>query len=224
MITNAHWIRRYSCRRAACLALMTVVPLSGAGCQAIAAATYVLGGATRKVDAQFQLPEGPVVILIDDFLDVVQPPLAKDVLHDRLIDELRDQDAVSAAITTREEIARIRRFDPDFDKKTIREVGRAAGADTMIWIKPTVYDIYDNLDLAHTDGRFVVVVKVFNIQAEDIQDLRLWPENRDGHQVIATMNVHDIRKSKSKAEVHRAIGASMAEEIARLFYKHTVDR
>lgn len=212
-------------RTAAGLGLMLALVFGCAGCQALAAAAYVSGiGSTRKIPAQFQLPEGPTVILIDDFLDVVQPPLAKDILHDRLIEELHNNHAVNSPFTTREELARLRQRDPDFDKKTIREVGRMAGAETMIWIKPTTYDVHDNLDLAHSDGRFVAVVKVFNILEEDIQNLRLWPGNRDGHQVMVTLSVHDIRASKSKAEVHRAIGAKMAEEVARLFYTHTVDR
>jgi hypothetical protein len=206
-------------------ALTLMLLLGTGGCQALAAAAYVSGiGSTRKVDAQFRIPEGPVVILIDDFLDVVQPPLAKEVLHDSLIDQLREHEAVALPITTRDELARLRRFDPDFDKKTIREVGRAAGAETMIWIKPTVYEVFDNLELAHSDGRFAVVVKVFDVTTEDVQYLRLWPQSRDGHQVTVTMNVHDIRASKSKAEIHRTIGVSMAEEIALLFYAHTVDR
>jgi len=198
---------------------------AGTGCQALAAGAYVMGiGSTRKVEARYEIPDGPVVILVDDFLDGVQPPLAKDVLHDQLIEELRAHHAANGPITTREELARIRQRVQDFDKKTIREVGRLAAADTMIWIKPTVYDVYDNLEMAHSDGRFVVVVKVFDVNAEDVRHLRLWPNHRDGHQVSVTMNIHDLRASKSKAEVHLAIGAVMAEEVAKLFYTHKVDR
>ncbi len=227
MNLNAPWIRWTPHRawRAVAGGLMVLTLSACAGCQAMAVAAYASGlFSQRKVEAEYILPDGPLAILIDDFTDVVQPPLAKDALHDDLTEALRQHDAVVSPITTREELARIRQVDPEFDKKSVREVGRLVNADTILWIKPTRYNVYDHLDLAHSDGSFTVVVKVFDVHAEELEDVRLWPDNRDGHEVTVTISVHDIRESTSRAEVHRKIAGQMAEEICKIFYTHHVDR
>lgn len=209
------------CKRVALLLLaLTAVP----GCQAIGPLLYHAGlGPRERIPAEFKLPPGPLVILVDDYLDVVQPPLARHELVDVVTRELRDQKLVDR-VTTNEELGRLRQSEPDFENMSIREVGRLVNADTMIWIQPQQYRVNADLELAHTEGVFSARVKVFNIREDDSTRIRLWPPERDGRLVSATLSPHDIRASRSPAEVHRKMADALGDTIAKLFYEYTIER
>lgn len=177
----------------------------------------------EKVSAEFKLPPGPLVILVDDYLDVVQPPLAREALLDALSEELRKQE-LATQITTKQELAQARKADREFDKRSIREVGRLVKAETMIWINPQEYEVDDDVELAHTDARFSVQIKVFDVTAEEESKIRLWPGTRFGQSVRATVSAHDVRQCKSRTEVHHKVATALADQVAKLFYEYKIEK
>ena len=56
------------------------------GCgPALGAWMYTLGLVPRqKVKAEYKLPQGPILILVDDDMDLIQPPLADKMLVDEI--------------------------------------------------------------------------------------------------------------------------------------------
>jgi hypothetical protein len=196
--------------------------MTGCGAQG-GAALYMLGvGGDQKVKAEFKLPKTPMVILVDDAQDQVQPSTAKLALVDKLATELKAQKMVDR-VTTNDEIQQLRQTQPDFDKLTIREVGRLARADTMIWIDVQSYSVNDDPDLTVSPGKMAARLKVFNIKEADKSKVRLWPPQREGRIVDAEVSAHLIRRCKSKQEVHTAIGEELAVKIAQLFYDHSLE-
>ncbi len=196
---------------------------TGCGPQ-VGAWLYTLGLVPdEKVAAEYKLPDGPVLILVDDNQGLVQPPLARRALVEALGEELKKHNA-AGEVTTNEELARLRRSAPDFDELSIRQVGRRANADTVLWINVEDFSVEDDLELLASPARFVVRLKVFNARADDKRDLRLWPREREGRFVTITVSPHDIRECKKMADVHRKIAAVMANKTARLFYDHTIER
>lgn len=181
------------------------------------------GGRGQKIEAEFELPEKkPLMILIDDEQGLAQPTLVKDALVDHLAKELKAHKIVEK-VTTNEELGLLRRKHPDFDELSIREAGRLANADIMIWMRVLQYAVNDDLDLVVSDGKLAVKLKVFDIREEDPTKIRLWPSQREGKLVDVTVNVHDIRACKTKQQVHEQMGIALADKIAKLFHAHSME-
>jgi len=207
-------------------ALLSTLALSGAaGCGPhLATWMYTLGLVPKQeVKAEYRLPQGPLLILVDDFAEWVQPPFARYALVDELARQFKDHKLV-AQVTTNEQLARMRQADSELDQRTIRQVGQRADADTVLWINPQEYEVDDDLETVSTPARFAVKVKVFNARAERTEDVRLWPAQRDGRLVEASVKPHDIRTCKTKTEVHQKVAAALADQIARLFYDYEVQQ
>jgi len=204
---------------AICLALAMV-----AGCgQQFGAVIYYLGLTPQeKVKAEFKLPPGPLLILVDDDMDLVQPPLACETLVDTLATQLKENKAADR-VTTNEEIGLIRRSVPNFEQLSISDVGRRANADTVIWMNVEDFYLEKDLQMMVTPARFGVKLKVFNPNEEDKYKKRIWPPERDGRAVSITVNPHDIRRCKSRDEVHQLLAATMADKVAKLFYDYKVE-
>lgn len=163
------------------------------------------------------------MILVDDDLDLIQPSLARRALVDALASELKSHN-LTDRVTTNEELARLRQAVPDFDQLSIREVGRRAHADTVLWMSVEDFSVEDDLERVVTPARFTVRLKVFNARAEHKKDVRLWPLERQGRFISVKVSPQDVRACKSMAGVHRKIAAVMADKIARLFYDYSVER
>jgi hypothetical protein len=149
--------------------------------------------------------------------------MARRKLVESLSDQLR-QHNVAQRITTNEELARVRQAEPEFDKLSIREVGRKVNADIMIWISVVEFGFDQNLDMAVNPGRFVTKVKVFDIQAENEEELRLWPPVRQGRYVEVKISPQKVRSSKNREEVHAKLADAMADKIVKFFYEYTKER
>ena len=177
----------------------------------------------RKVPAEYHLPEGPILILIDDDQDLIQPPTAKFALVDALAKELKAH-GIAERVTTNEELARVRQSEPKFDTRGAREVGRLVDADTVLWLSTKQFFVASDLEMAVTPAKFAVTVKAVNARAEKRGDVRLWPTHREGHLVSVTVSAHDVRASKTETEAHQKIAESLAVEVANLFYDRELDK
>ncbi|NLE60046.1 MAG: hypothetical protein GX616_16970, partial [Planctomycetes bacterium] len=188
------------------------------------AVMYHLGvGAEQKSRAEFKIPPGPVLILVDDEMDLVAPPLAREALVDELATRLKEH-KVAERVTTNEEIALIRRSAADFDELSVRAVGRRANADTVIWMNVEDFYVEKDLEMMVTPARFGVKLKVFNANEEDRGKIRLWPPEREGRRIDITVSPHDARKCKSRSEVDHLLATTMADKVAKLFYDYKVER
>ncbi len=219
MIISVPWIKHW---RKVGIAFAFVLPLVCYGCAKLGAVGYFLSP-DQTVEAEFTLPKGPLMILVDDNRGQVVPPVACHRLTDAMARLLRENAGIER-ITTSEEINRLRQAEPKFDDLSIREVGRLANVDTMIWISVRDFAFDQELGTAISPGRFSVVVKVFNVKAEEKENLRLWPAQPDGYLAEATIKSHEIRACKTAARVHEKLGDALADNIAKLFYKYTVEK
>lgn len=202
-------------------ALLTVA----SGCGPTAGAwMYTLGMVpAQKVAAEYKFPSGPLLILVDDDQDLVQPPLARQKLVDTLALKLREQKVVTQ-VTTNEEIARIRQAEPDFDQRGAREVGQLAQADTVLWLSVNQFSLPPDLELAVTPANFSLILKVINAKAEKREDVRLWPIDRDGRLMTVSLTPNEVHALKTVPAVHEKLAESMADAIAKLFYDYQIEQ
>ncbi len=204
--------------------LACVLLIAGAtGCQQAGAMMYFLGvGQYKRVPAEYKLPKAPTLILVDDEQNLVHPSTAREALVESLAAELRQRRLVDR-ITTSEELAQLRLTYTDLHDRGAREVGQLAGADTVLWIQITRFGLPDDLERVMSEVPFGATVKVLNALAESRDEVRLWPEQREGKYVEVTLSPHDLRRSRDLSHAHQTMAVELAEEIGKLFYAHTVE-
>jgi len=177
----------------------------------------------EKIKAEYELPKGSVLILVDDDLGLIQPPIASELLVDELSKELKKNE-ITNRVTTNEEIARIRQSQKNFDDIPADRVGRLANADTVIWIKIKNFYVSQDLEMNVSPGKLAVEVRVINALADKKEDVRLWPKNRsEGKLIDVTVSPHEIRRCKTLREAHSKLAKEMADKIAKLFYDYEID-
>ena len=111
--------RRGCCRRLRPVhGILALICLAVAGCGPNAGAwLYTLGlYKKQKVPAEFKLPEGSVLILVDDDQELIHPAEARLALVDELAKRLKTH-GITDRVTTNEEMARIRQAEPNFDRR-----------------------------------------------------------------------------------------------------------
>jgi len=177
----------------------------------------------EKSVAEYKLPKGPLLVLVDDDQDLIHPPTAREALVEALAKQLKEHQ-IADRITTNDELAKIRHSEPKFDQRGAREVGRLAKADTVLWLSVKQFALENDLDIAVTPATFAVALKVVDAQAERREDVRLWPLDREGKLMVITVSPQDIRACKSLAEVHQKLADEMADKIAKLFYDFKIEQ
>jgi len=199
--------------------------LATVGCGPTAGAwLYTLGLVPpQKVKAEYKLPEGAVLILVDDDMELIQPPLAGKRLVDELAKELNKHD-IADRVTTNNEIDRIRRKEPGFEQRGVREIGQLANADTVIWLRTKQFYIDNDLEIASSPAKFAVELKVINARAQTREEVRLWPPpHQQGRHIEVAVSPHKVMACKTRAEVHEKLAKAMSDKIAKLFYDYKID-
>lgn len=196
-----------------------------AGCGAqMGAFLYFLSPPTRKIPAEYKLPPGPILVLVDDDQGLIRPPTARMALVDSLARELKLH-KITDKVTTNEELARMRQAEPNFDQRGARELGQLAEADTVLLLSTQAFSIEEDLEMASMPGRFAVTVRVINANAEKLEDVRLWPPmltEREGRLVEAVVSPHELRAAGSASDAHGRLADALAVKIAELFYDREV--
>ncbi|HOJ76282.1 MAG TPA: hypothetical protein PLQ89_18385 [Phycisphaerae bacterium] len=213
-----------SCGAKLCLlSIGALALLAATGCGPdFGAWLYTLGlYPTQVIPAEYKLPPGPVMVLVDDDRDLIRPTTAREALVDELAKQLKENAQIEQ-VTTNEELARLRRDDPSFERRGVRELGRAAKADTVIWLTTTEFSLNSDLEMVMSPARFTVAVRVINAKAETADEVRLWPTEREGRLVQVQISPHEIRQCKDLKEAHQKIAAAMAVEVAKLFYEQKI--
>ena len=184
---------------------------------------YFAGAApAQKIPAEFKLPSGPVLILVDDQQDLVQPVVTREMLVDSLAKQLKEH-KIADHVTTNEELSRVRQVDTKFDQRGAREVGRQVGADTVLWLSVRQFALDNDVEMTVAPAQFSVIVKVVNAKADKREDVRLWPTDREGRLVETSLPPQDIHKIKIQREICQRLADDLADKVASLFYEYRAD-
>jgi len=174
-----------------------------------------------KVKPKCTLTRGPLLILVDDDQDLLEGPRPRQYLVTELARELADHKVNSDVIDPRK-IDRLRLQDAKFEERGTREVGRQLKADQVLWLQVQTYRAPTKLEDFEKPPQFAVTVKVVNALAEKREDVRIWPESRDGQRISVTESYHAAKKAKSADDFAKLLATELAEEIAKLFYEYEI--
>lgn len=175
----------------------------------------------QKIPAEFQLPKGSYLVLLDDDKDLINPSTARDVLIDEMAKRLKEHE-IADKVTTNEELAKLRQAEPRYNERGARELGGLAHADTVLWLKTIRFDLNNDLEMLVSPGKWAVMVLVLNAKEKEKEKVRLWPPDQDGKLVEITVSAHDLRKCKSLKEAHELMASKLADEVAKLFYEQKI--
>ena len=184
---------------------------------------YLFGaGRPTVVQAQFQLTDGPILILLDDPDGRMDWPPAGTHFVDELAQALLKNKAAEKIVPP-QTLDGLRQSLPNFGKRGCREIGELAGADQVLWVRVRDFLTTDQIQEISRAANFSAGVKVINVKETKRSRVRLWPESPTGHFVAVSMSGAEVAEKKTKAAIARAIAGKLARRVATLFYDHSLD-
>ncbi len=185
---------------------------------------YFMGfGRGKKVEAQFELTDQPILIFIDDYHHRIDWPPVKTDLADSLAQELLKNNAAEK-IVPNATLQSLQQSETGFSRMSCREVGERCGADQVIWLQVVdflvIEEIYDSNQAAY----MTVTIKVINPhEKERRMRVCLWPGGTEGYPVTASVTGSDVLRLKTKSAIAKELADTLASKVARLFYDHRLD-
>ena len=172
-----------------------------------------------SIPARFKLTTGPLLILVDDDLSLLTWPQGRDLLANEIGRHLREA-GVKAQVIPNHKLDAMRRADPLLDGKSISEIGKALGAEQVLWLQFREFVAIKQVETAVRAARCTLRVKVFDPQAKSKAEMRIWPSFREGEFVSVSKSASELIQYASDPEVARMIVQETADTVAKLFYKH----
>jgi len=200
-----------------------VLCMSTTGCgQTGGKLLYVLGfGRGHKVPAEHKLPEGTVLVLVDDPQGLLGTVRIGSILAEKTGEALLKQEATDAVVS-QQAISRLRRTDPEFERRPADGIGRRLGARTVIWLQ--VKEFFAPNEVQDTESAAVlsVAVKLLDARAKKRALVRLWPTDPDGRVETVQLRATHVAGMSGQKAIARKLAERLARQIARLFYTHTL--
>ena len=182
---------------------------------------YWLGvGDDQKVEAEFTLSPGPVLILVDDPEERLTWGPARDQIAEGLAKILLENQGTQKIISP-ETLNRHRRTQADFDSLSCAQIGRLVGAEQVLWLEVKSFVAEEEIHDMTDAGALSVSVRVINPnEQKDREKVRLWPTEREGKSVAVGLSASEATRLKTKEAIAGELAAKLSKEVAKLFYKH----
>ncbi len=207
-------------RSAPCGLALALCLLTGCGGETFGGLLYHLFlPHSSRVDAEYTLADGPLLILVDDDLELFTWPPAGDLLVDEIAKHLRQAKAVNRVFPS-QKVNALRRADPKFNERSISELGKDLGAKQVLWLQVQEFVATTNFDTVSQAARCMLRVKVFDPHAENKAERRLWPSSREGWIVTIKKSARDLIEYERDEDIARVLITEAAEDAAKLFYDH----
>ena len=175
-----------------------------------------------SIPARYKLNTGPLLILVDDDLSLLTWSQGRDLLANEIGRHLREA-GVKAQVIPNHKLDAMRRADPLLDGKSISEIGKALGAEQVLWLQFREFVAIKQVQTAVRAARCTMRVKVFDPHAKSKAEMRVWPSFREGEFVSISKSASELIQYAGDAEVARMIVEETADAVAKLFYKHRPD-
>lgn len=202
----------------ALLVVAAIVPLIGCGGTA-GAWMWWLGDPKIDVKAEHDLGKGRLVILIDADRGWLKDASIRPLLTSGLVEQFEEHE-INTRIVPRDQLARLRQKDTEFERRGAREVGEKLKADLVLHINVRKFTLHDETVNPAYKGKFTVSLKVLDVHATVADDVRLWPRSSEGKTVEVSTELHSGKGSGYDQKLTRRLCEEMAEKIAKLFHDH----
>ncbi len=196
------------------LLLMTFL----AGCSAVGYAAEMAGGPT-KVKAKYAPASRPTAIVIDNYRTRTPTVALRDSLASLLGRELEDHHV--GPLIPFHKVYDLRVRDPKaFRNMRLEEIGRAVGAEQVIYVDILESDVSTTEGVQLLKGSFTASIKVIDCKTGET----LWPRGfDDGYPFSIDMKYTPPETGSTVDSIQEAIARQAADEIGKLFYTYTTD-
>ena len=198
-------------------AALSICAVASTGCVRFAALWANMTGGD-KVDAEFNLTKGPLLILLDDpNEDQISDPRVYEDLHKGISAHFLNFQ-VNSRVIPFEDWARLKQSDSKYNKLTIREIGEKLGAEQVLYLRVTRFVLQPEPGADVFQGEFSCNVKVLSTEGK--RDVRLWPKEDIGKKVTVRTKAEPSDGDRSAADVAADLATRMGQDVSALFYSH----
>lgn len=207
-------MRPTALRGLACAALSILSLAGGTGCVQLAALWANMTGGDW-IEPEYRLSKGPLLVFIDDSNHLIAEPQVAQELHKTISEIFLEMD-VNRRVIPYEHQQRLARSEKDFARLSARQVGEKLGADEILWIHVSRFTTREEPGSDLFKGHFAVRVRVLSTEAR--REVRRWPSDRAGKQVVATTPTEPADGDRSGSDVARELAIKLGKSVAKLFY------
>lgn len=190
------------------------------GCQQLGALFTVLKGG-ETINAEYNLPDGPLAVVLDDPEQFGVPADAMQAFHDKITQVFQER-KIKARVIPFEDLQRVRQNEAAFDEMSVRQIGEALGADHVIYVKVTYWALREAPGDPYFRGRANAGVKVCSTERK--RNVKLWPTDKDYWPVSAQTDRDANESAGAEAQVARLLAEKTAISVAELFHEHKANR
>jgi hypothetical protein len=201
------------------VAMMAVAACGVGGCQLLAWSVAQFAP-PPKVKPKFVLPKNSRTLV---FVDDMANPVSYEPVKADLADKINAQ--LTAHKLVKETIAYDRLLDvisntPGFNKLSVSQVGEKMGAETVIYVEITRFQLRES-DSNLWRGQLEVTVRVL-----DDRGNRLWPLDRPSGMPLTPVDTPSADSSVPGfgADLSKILADKCADQVAKLFYEYEEER
>lgn len=171
-------------------------------------------------EAVYELPENKaILVLVDDPKSLLIDTEVKRDLTEELNTHLTEQSQTEKTIPYRK-LMYVKNAHPDFNQFSVAKIGKLAGADLVICVMVEAFSLGDDDTQQVIRGRFETTVKVISVEKG-----KLWPRDEIGGYKAKAIDTgqqspDDLNAKRQMQKLARTMSLEMADNIAKLFYKH----
>lgn len=197
--------------------------LACTSCAPLGAIVYKLAPDPTQ-DALFKLKDRPTAILVENFrnpdLAANDSELLTRNLSEKLAEVVVDKKKLVDVIPF-QKVLDLRNARPkEFPDMTIPQIGKAVGAEQIIYVDLQAGGVAPLGTGETLKGSAQAMIKVVDVATGDT----LWPtEMTEGYPVTAQTNPLQGQDSSTYNAVRQDLYDTLADQIAKLFYKYTLD-
>jgi hypothetical protein len=196
-------------KAARALFLIGLLSLAG-GCNVLGVIAYGASGG-QKIPPDYKLPNRPTLIMVENYENPDLLAAPADRIERSLTDDLTE--AKVAKFLAPEKVNELKASDPaDFRKMNIPAVGRAIGAQQVIYVNLIQFNVEAPVGGSQFIGRAEADVKVIDCDT----GRTLWPADSSiGHVVKletrSVKDVNDARADQVENQLYEAFGLKLAK-------------
>lgn len=213
--------------RCGLLAAALLAVASAGGCSVIAW-TATQFAPPQKVKALYHPPQGKTVLV---FVDDVRDPVSYELIKRDLTEEVNKQlieHKLAAQAVSYERLLEVVGQNKNFNQLRVVDVGKAVGADLVLYVEITKFRLKEAPGTALWDGQLVTSVRWVSTTASTPDEARLWPKDHpgaSGYDLPAVgMPTKEDPSLSYGSELSKNLATRMADQIGKLFYDYEVSQ
>ncbi len=175
----------------------------------------------EKVNAEYKLPGGKIVLIVDDYMVETANETIKDRIATSAIELMMANKASRRAeFIPYSKVQSVSMTGSDGTRYSLQNLGKKIGGETVIYINIVQFDLNPDEDIPLIEPVGRAQVKVVDVESGD----RLWPIDIAGRtvQVHGKRDTEDV-ESADRQKWNRKLADMIAQVVAELFYDHRAE-